>query len=148
MFYTHFGWTNNFVNFLPQKCLDTSTCDCFTNLVLVDKSKSCTKFQDLDRKTRSAWNGCVDPDVDGSFADCRKQERLVVKYGFKCKDYPGLVTSRVGQYLLWIINSFNIHTLCRHLVAGSSTLLISRGMLGGGRGGRAYGNYKLVISRI
>ena len=109
--------------------MDTPSCDCLTSLSLVDQS--CTKFQDLDGKTRSAWNNCIDPGVGGSFADCRRQERLVARYGYQCKETAGVMTSRVS----FLTDIYQNNTpLPRLLVADRGCLAIYRATQAGGAG--------------
>ena len=69
-------------------------CSCFSALTLVDDS--CTKFDDVETKAKAAKKKCTKPsDEPGSFGDCRKQERLVAHYGYKCKDCSTSVSTKV-----------------------------------------------------
>ena len=77
-----------------KECLKKCECSCFTGLALVDDS--CTKFSDMETKTKTAKNKCTKQSEDGSFGDCRKQERVVAHYGNKCKACTKQMSTKVG----------------------------------------------------
>jgi len=75
-----------------KTCLRSCDCDCFDALTLVDDS--CTKFNDMETKTKAAKNKCTKPSEEGSFGYCRQQERVVASKGFNCKSCPATTTTK------------------------------------------------------
>merc|ERR1711874_479973 len=68
------------------KCLTDCDCSCFTSVPVI--SESCIKFTTMENNTKTAKRKCTNPSEEGSFGDCRAQERVVAYYGVKCVTYP------------------------------------------------------------
>merc|ERR1712013_502808 len=82
-----------------KACVNQDTdCSCFNDLPSVPSS---CKFQVMNNNTRIQYRDkCTNSEVEGSFTDCRAQERIVAYYGEKCKTCTGMTTKAPAKRFL------------------------------------------------
>merc|ERR1711953_1563239 len=70
-----------------KKCLtgndSAATCSCVQ--ALTNPSDDCLNFKDMHDGVKAQKEKCTKGSAEGSFGDCRKQERMAAKFGNKCK---------------------------------------------------------------
>jgi len=70
-----------------KKCLtgndSAATCSCVQGLT--NPSDDCLNFKDMHDGVKAQKEKCTKGSAEGSFGDCRKQERMAAKFGNKCK---------------------------------------------------------------
>jgi len=82
-----------------KECLtksgDATICSCIQGLT--NPSSDCLNFKAMHDGVKAQKEKCTKGTEEGSFGDCRKQERMAAKFGNKCKKScsgPGSVTTQ------------------------------------------------------
>merc|ERR1719285_215816 len=82
-----------------KECLtksgDATICSCIQGLT--NPSSDCLNFKSMHDGVKAQKEKCTKGTEEGSFGDCRKQERMAAKFGNKCKKScsgPGSVTTQ------------------------------------------------------
>jgi hypothetical protein len=94
------------------KSTDAETCSCVQGLT--NPSAACLDFKAMHDGMKSQKEKCTKGSEEGSFGDCRKQERMAAKFGNKCKQSckgpGGQVTTQapaVGQRMKLLRKVYN-----------------------------------------